>query len=90
MHRSPLHRWFVDHPRSVNESYTQHFGVATRFGVKMIVGGIAALVHGVVPSLFERTGSTTIKGLYSEMVARQPGARRPAYDEPEWRPEYEI
>ncbi len=88
--KSPLHRWFLDHPRSVDESFTEHFGVATRFGAKMVVGGVACILHGFLPSLFTRTGSNTVKGLYSEMVARQPGQRRPAYDEPEWRPEYEI
>jgi hypothetical protein len=85
-----LHRWFVAHPSSVGESYGEHFGVAGRFGVKLVAGGLACVVHAVLPNLFERTGSNTVKGLYSEMVARQPGNRRPAYDEPEWRPEYEI
>jgi hypothetical protein len=85
-----LRRWFLDHPASVGESYREHFGVAGRFGVKMIAGGLACLVHAVVPSAFVRTGSGTVKGLYSEMVSRQPGSRRPAHEEPEWRPEYEI
>jgi hypothetical protein len=87
---SSLHRWFVAHPESVGESYAEHFGVASRFGLTMIAGGVVCLVHALVPALFERTGSTAIKRLYSEMVARQPGAPRPAYDDPQWRPEYEI
>lgn len=85
-----LRRWFLDHPASVGESYGEHFGVAGRFGLKMVTGGLACFVHAVFPNLFMRTGSTTVKTLYSEMVARQPGHPRPAYDEPEWRPEYEI
>ena len=87
---SPLRRWFVAHPESVGESYAEHFGVAVRFGLTMIGGGFVCLVHALFPALFERTGSTAIKRLYSEMVARQPGAPRPAYDDPQWRPEYEI
>ncbi len=83
-------RLFLDHPASVGESYAEHFGVATRFGAKMIGGGLACLVHGVFPSLFERTGSGTVKRLYSDMISRQPGARPPAYDRADWRPEYEI
>ena len=87
---SRLHQWFVAHPRSVGESYAEHCGVASRFGLSMVVGGFACLVHALFPALFERTGSGAIKRLYSEMVARQPGNVRPAYDGPEWRPEYEI
>jgi len=85
-----LHRIFVAHPASVGESYLEHFGVAGRFGARLIAGGAACLVHAVLPNAFVRTGSNTVKGLYSEMLSRQPGARRPAYEEPDWRPEYEI
>lgn len=90
MARSPIHRWFLDHPRSVGESYVEHLGVATRFGARLIAGGIACLVHGLLPTLFTRTGSTTVKRLYAQMVARQPGSPPPAFEQPEWRPEYEI
>jgi hypothetical protein len=85
-----LHRWFIAHPRSVDETYLEHLGVAGRFGFKLIAGGVACMVHAVFPNAFVRTGSNTVKGLYSEMISRQPGAPRPAYDAPEWRPEYEI
>lgn len=87
---NPLHRWFVEHPQSVGETYIEHFGVASRFGLTMVAGGLACFVHALVPALFTRTGSGAIKRLYSEMVSRQPGAPRPAYEEPHWRPEYEI
>ncbi|MGK6320129.1 DUF6356 family protein [Sphingomonas sp. DT-204] len=87
---NPLHRWFVEHPQSVGESYIEHFGVASRFGLTMVAGGLACFVHALVPALCTRTGSSAVKRLYSEMVSRQPGARRPAYEEPHWRPEYEI
>ena len=85
-----LHRWFIAHPRSVDETYLEHFGVAARFGLTLVSGGLACFVHAVFPNAFMRTGSNTVKRLYSNMVSRQPGARRPAYEEPEWRPEYEI
>jgi len=38
-------RLFVDHPKSVDENYVEHFGVASRFGFTMIWGGLGALVH---------------------------------------------
>ena len=33
-------RLFVDHPRSVDENYLEHFRVASRFGVTMIWGRV--------------------------------------------------
>jgi len=83
---------FLAHPRSVNESYGEHFHVATRFGTAMMLAGLALLVHALVPALFARTGSRTIKRLYGEMKARQPALadQPPAYASPQWLPEYEI
>ena len=84
-----IERWFRAHPRQVGESYAEHLGVATRFAVTMIAGGLAALVHGLVPALFERTGSRTVRQLHDRMAARQPDLRA-EWDRPDWRPEYEI
>ena len=42
-------RLFIDHPKSVDENYVEHFAVAGKFGVTMIWGGLCALVHAVVP-----------------------------------------
>jgi hypothetical protein len=85
-----IDRLFLDHPRSVRESYGEHFMVAARFGTTMIVGGLACMVHAIVPALCMRTGSGAVKRLYSEMVARQPALPAPAYREAEWQLEYEI
>lgn len=87
-----IDRMFFSHPRSVGESYGEHFGVAFGFGVRMVAGGLACMVHAVVPTLFERKGSDTVKGLYATMKARQPSysATPPAFTEPQWQLEYEI
>ncbi len=85
-----IQQLFLSHPKSVGESYGEHFGVASRFGASMVTGGIACIVHAVVPAWFERTGSKTVKRLYAEMASRQPGAPRPAHQQPEWQLEYEI
>ncbi len=87
---SPFRRLFTDHPASVGESYLEHAGVASSFGARMIVGGVACMFHGLVPAWFTRTGSNTVKALYREMISRQPTSRKPAFDEPEWQLEYEI
>jgi acyl-[acyl carrier protein]--UDP-N-acetylglucosamine O-acyltransferase len=68
-------RLFLDHPASVGESYVEHFGVATRFGVRMLVGGMGAVIHGVLPFAFKTTGSRTIAGLHAEMVAKRTARR---------------
>jgi Family of unknown function (DUF6356) len=64
-------RLFVDHPKSVDENYLEHFGVASRFGVTMIWGGLGALVHAVVPGWCITTGSDTIKRLNEIMVIQR-------------------
>ena len=69
-----LHTLFTAHPRAVNETYGQHFGVAAGFGFRMIGGGLACLVHAVLPFAFTRTGSRTIAALHSRLSARQDGA----------------
>ncbi|PZU56780.1 MAG: hypothetical protein DI547_15705 [Sphingobium sp.] len=85
-----LNRFFLDHPRSVGESYTTHFGVATRFGLRMIVGGLACLVHGVIPVACVKTGSTTVRRLYADMQPRSERAD-PSHDgDTRFLPEYEI
>jgi hypothetical protein len=62
---------FTAHPRSVGESYTEHFGVAMSFAVAMIAGGLACAVHAVLPFMFKRTGSQTIRRLHDRMVANR-------------------
>jgi hypothetical protein len=44
-------RRFTDHPASVNETYFQHMAMAFGFGGRMLLGGMACLVHGVFPWL---------------------------------------
>jgi hypothetical protein len=85
-------RLFLKHPRSVEESYLEHFGVASRFGFHLLRAGIACLIHALVPAWCERTGSSTVKRLYGEMKQRQPklASEPPAYLSQEWQLEYEI
>lgn len=64
-------RLFLDHPASVGENYAEHFGVASRFGVTMIAGGIAALIHGILPFAFKTTGSRTIIRLHREIAEKR-------------------
>lgn len=87
-----IDRFFLSHPRSVGESYFEHAGTAARFGATMVVGGVACMIHALLPEFFKRTASDRVKRLYGQMVARQPAfsERKPAFQEPEWQLEYEI
>jgi hypothetical protein len=87
-----LKRLFLSHPHALGESYAQHAAMAARFGLTMLAGGAACLVHALVPGLFSRTASDAVKSLYGQMKARQPAFAReaPAFENPAWQLEYEI
>jgi hypothetical protein len=61
---------FTRHPVEVGESYGQHFVAASGFGLKMIAGGLACLVHAIFPFWFERTGSRTTHELHRRLTKR--------------------
>ena len=63
-----LKKVFLDHPKSVGENYLQHLAHALLFSVKMFYGGLACLIHALVPCLCARTGSKAIIGLHDKMV----------------------
>ncbi|HEY6516237.1 MAG TPA: DUF6356 family protein [Steroidobacteraceae bacterium] len=69
-----LRQIFLEHPESVGETYLAHQRHAFAFGLSMIAGGLACLVHGLVPSMFLHTGSETISRLHSRMAGRRPQA----------------
>lgn len=76
---------FTEHPASVDETYTEHMAMASSFGLRMLLGGLACLVHAVLPFLFARTGSGIIARLNDEMVTnrrRAPRGHAPAELEP--------
>ena len=57
---------FLDHPRSVEESYFEHLVFAGKFSAKLILAGLAALVHALIPCLFEKTASRMIAEMYAK------------------------
>ncbi len=67
----PLIDAFTAHPASVNESYAEHLGSAWSFAFRMIVAGLACLLHGLFPFLFRSTGSSTICQLHERMVTNR-------------------
>jgi len=61
---------FTSHPKEVGETYGQHFGHATWFGIRMIGGGLACFVHAIFPFLCVRTGSQTMNRLHAKLHGR--------------------
>ena len=61
---------FTNHPREVSESYGHHFVNASAFGLRMLAGGVAVLIHAIFPFLFVNTGSRTMDKLHKRMTRR--------------------
>ena len=61
------------HCRSVGETSTQHLAFAVGCGMKMILGGLACIVHGLFAFSFTRTGSPMVSTLHQQFNT---GARR--------------
>ena len=69
---------FREHPANVGETYREHFCHATGFGIRMVLGGIACILHGFLPFLFVRTGSQQISTLHERMVVNRAKGQLPA------------
>ena len=61
---------FQDHPNSVDESYLQHMAVAFSFACTLALATGAALVHAILPFMFEKTASRLIAKLYARTASR--------------------
>lgn len=70
-----IRKLFLEHPEELGEGYAEHAGVAARFGAAMILGGLACLVHAVVPALFKTAGSRTVDRLHAQLVAKRGAVR---------------
>ncbi len=67
---NPFRSVFLDHPASVDETFWQHFGFALTFSFWLFCAAFAALVHALIPCLFEKTGSNIIRKLYARIEHR--------------------
>jgi hypothetical protein len=64
---------FTAHPASVGETDGEHFVFALGFGARMTLGGLAAMVHAVLPFAFINTASSAL----DELNGLRDRARRP-------------
>ena len=63
---------FTDHPASVNETYFGHMAFAAWFASRLFMAGGAALVHAILPFMFETTASRIVRELYERTANRKP------------------
>lgn len=63
---------FTKHPKAMNESYSEHFVCAVRFGVTMLIGGMACIIHAFFPFLFQKTGSNLLIAMTERFINRSP------------------
>ena len=61
---------FTHHPNSINETYFRHMSQAFYFGFKMIISGLAALIHAVFPFIFEATASNSAREIIRDIDQR--------------------
>lgn len=56
---------FTAHPAAVDESFGEHFLFAMRFSGLLFAAAGAALVHAILPFMFEKTASKIVAKLYA-------------------------
>ncbi len=49
-----------DHLDTVRESYFEHLRFAVWFGGKLIIAGVAVILHALFPAICQTTGSQTV------------------------------
>jgi hypothetical protein len=72
--QATLHRLFLSHPQTVDESYGEHFCFALGFAASLFGAACAALIHAIIPCLFETTASRMIRAMHEGIVRRGHGA----------------
>ena len=62
---------FTDHPAEVGETYTEHMAYASSVGSRMVLAGLACMIHGILPFLFKTTGSEAVARLHNLMMEKR-------------------
>lgn len=67
MLRSTLSSIFLNHPEEKRMTYLEHLKHALALGLETLGCSIIFIIHGIVPALFQNTGSTMIKNLNQKL-----------------------
>lgn len=63
---------FTEHPKSIGETYFQHLCFAGKFGLQMVIGGLACITHAIFPFLFKDTASNFLLMMTENFIRRLP------------------
>lgn len=63
---------FTQHPHSINETYFEHAYFASRFGLSMMVAGLACVIHAIFPFIFKKTASDMLIKQAQHFIERMP------------------
>ncbi len=61
-----INKVFLEHPRSVDETYFEHMAFAGKFSLKLFAAAFCALIHAFIPAAFEKTASRMIAAMYAK------------------------
>lgn len=67
---------FQDHPRSVGETYLQHWCSAMSFALTLARSALACTIHAFVPGLCKSTASASVQDLHRRMVTHRHRSER--------------
>lgn len=62
---------FTKHPKSVGETYWSHLIFASVCGIKLVLAGMACIIHAIFPFVFENTASNTTKDIQNKLTNRK-------------------
>lgn len=71
---------FLQHPRSVGESYFEHLTTALGFAGRLALAAAACFAHALVPAFFPRTASRIVADLHARMFANRRSRQASAFD----------
>lgn len=58
---------FIKHPEEQKMTYFEHLKHACYYSVQAFGCSLVFMVHGIIPCLFEKTGSVTIQRLCNQL-----------------------
>jgi len=62
---------FTKHPNEAGETYLEHMFNAMRYSLTFLFLFVIALVHAILPFLFEKTASDIVCEMSSDMECRK-------------------
>lgn len=72
MKGSVMENIFTKHPKSINESYTQHLFFALKNGSKLAFIGLILIIHGFFPFIFQHKARDGVEKLSQQLLNRNP------------------